>query len=83
MLNLNNGGLITISWGEIFNRRGEYLGTREFEEQEVMKYLNSCALDKAPGHDEFTMGFFSEMLASCQEKCHVDTNFFYANEYFE
>ena len=31
---------------------------REFKEQEVLACLKMCAIDKAPGPDGYTMGFF-------------------------
>lgn len=54
-----------------------------FEEQEVLRCLKMCAMDKAPGPDGFTMGFFIK----CYEmlKKHIMGMFhnFHSHAFFE
>ena len=48
--NLINCPMVTEAENELLQR--------EFKEQEVLACLKMCAIDKAPGPDGYTMGFF-------------------------
>ena len=55
----------------------------KFEEQEVYKCLKLCAIDKAPGPDGYTMGFFIKCWEIVKQDIMEAFHNFYEKEMFE
>ena len=67
-LNLHGGTKITVeehAWQQ-----------RPFEEEETVKCLNMCTMEKAPGPDGFPMVFFKNILGHLEEGHHRYFQFF-------
>ena len=56
---------------------------KPFEEQEVMFGLKACAIDKAPGPDWYSMGFFVKCWEIMKEDVMATFQNFHSHEIFE
>lgn len=55
---------------------------RPFSEDEVIRTTNLCAVDKAPGPDGFTIGFFKECWEVIREDVMQTIHNFHQKEVF-
>ncbi|WMV57930.1 hypothetical protein MTR67_051315 [Solanum verrucosum] len=67
----------------VINREEQQDLQKPFEEDEVLKGLKACAIDKAPGPDGYTMGFFVKCWEILKGDVMATIRKFHSQEVFE